>query len=141
MFSLYEDDEEIKVTPVEVTGISDITFEALEDGTTPKAATRGEFVQLVATPQGKNAENTGLSWRVDGHNSARTWISPTGVLHIGGDETADSVTVTVTSSWVNPEDVHKAPITKAKNISVEGEPIPVWPDKREKNKPSSRSDS
>lgn len=135
MFSLNQDDEKIEVTPVEVTGISDITFSPQEDGTTPKAAMRGEFVQLVAIPQGKNAENTGLSWRVDGHNSARTWISPTGVLHVGGDETADDVTVTATSSWVDPKNPHKAPLTKSTKISVKGDPIPVWPDKRDKPKP------
>jgi hypothetical protein len=40
-----------------------------------------------------------VSWSVAGNLSADTTITPAGILHIGSDETASSLTVTVTSMF------------------------------------------
>lgn len=126
MFSTLYDDEVIDITPT-VTGMGAITFEKLEDGTTPTNVTRGDFVQMLATPSGTDAENTGVIWSISGANSTRTRITEEGVLHIGGDETADTVKVIATTAWVDPASPYAAAKSSTKNVPIVGDPVPAWP--------------
>lgn len=126
MFSTMYDDEAIEVKTT-VTGLSAITATEDEDGD-PVEFKRGGTVQLEATPQGTGAaELTGVTWSLTGNESVGTYMTPTGVLRIAGNETSDELVVTAATSWVNPESPYMAPFTKTFTVAVTGDLLPEWP--------------
>lgn len=66
---------------------------------TPATATvaTGQSLKLSAAVSGTGFYNRDVTWSITGNASANTSISPDGVLAIGSDETAASITVTATS--------------------------------------------
>lgn len=61
------------------------------------SAKKGETVSFTATVTGENIENKNVEWTVKGNKSNNTKISNQGVLTIGEDEKATTLTVTATS--------------------------------------------
>lgn len=54
--------------------------------------------QFDVVPTGTNLPPSGVTWSHDG-NSERTFVSPTGLLYVGSDETQNPLTVTATSTF------------------------------------------
>lgn len=128
MFSTMKDDETITVAP-KPAKITPIVFMANEDGTVPKNVTRGSIVGLeshLETDKGEQA-GYGVTWSVEGETSGWTWITQTGVLHCGGDETADTLTVKAVSTYIDPADPHAKPLSTTVKVPVVGDRFPVWP--------------
>jgi len=114
------------ITPV--TSVSAITVENRE-GTVPATVERGEIYSLyataVTTPAG--GVNDGVRWTVAGATSPRTYVTTSGVLHVGGDEGAATLTVTATATWLDPAGLMKNGATSTKVLTVSGLAVPVWP--------------
>jgi hypothetical protein len=127
MFWTGQDDEVIEVRKP-VTSVTAITFDVLDDGTTPTDVAVGEMVQLLAnavtTPTGGEG---GVVWSISGQTSSSTFITQYGVLHVGLDEAATDVTVYVASTWVDPADPRKPAVTGSLSVPIVGPPIVEWP--------------
>lgn len=78
-------------TDIAVTGVT----------VTPANATvhKGSNIVLTANVAGTGYPPSEVTWTITGNTSNKTYISPYGVLYIGEDETADSITVTATSDY------------------------------------------
>lgn len=126
MFTSGADDEIIYVSDP-VTGMTAITLEAV-DGTVPTSGVRGQLVGLVGaavtTPDGGQ---TAVTWSVSGNQSRATFVTQNGVLHVAGNEIATSVTVTATSTWINPDDPRQDPLTQTITVPITGDMANVWP--------------
>lgn len=120
-------DDEVIVVQTPTTSVDAITIEAI-DGTVPTDATRGTMLQLVSkantTPAGGSSS---VMWSVSGNQSTRTYITASGVLHVGEDENASSVTVTVSSTYVDPINTRKDFATATKVLNVVGSKLGTWP--------------
>ena len=68
---------------------------------TPDVATvhKGSNIVLTANVAGTGYPPSEVTWTIAGNTSNKTYISPYGVLYIGEDETADTITVTATSDY------------------------------------------
>lgn len=90
-----------------VSPVTSVTTPVAEDrdGNTVTAVDRGGLYWVKAT--GQNAEqddtNTEVKFSVSGNESTKTRIDEDGALHIGHNETAETITVTAATSWANPE--------------------------------------
>jgi hypothetical protein len=130
-FSTHGGDEIITVLSPLV-GIEAVTITDT-DGATPATVNRGEIYQLAsaATTQdgNANATNVGVRWALTGNTSPRTYVSFTGVLHIGGDEGATGVTVTATSTYLDPEHVMRNGESTTATYTVSGPVVlSAWPE-------------
>lgn len=78
-------------TDIAVTGVT----------VTPAVATvhKGSNIVLTANVAGTGYPPSDVTWTITGNTSNKTYISPYGVLYIGEDETADTITVTATSDY------------------------------------------
>lgn len=116
---------------VTITGISDITATYSQDGTDVTAGplTRGELYVLSATAETSPDDgwNNGVKWSLTGNNNGGTFISQTGNLQISGRETASSITVSATSTYINPEGVLTDGVTETKTFALTGDILPGWP--------------
>mgnify|MGYP003575111073 CR=1 FL=1 len=124
-FSTNGGDEIIKLNPP-VTALEAITVTAA-NGDTVSDVKRGEVYQVnTATVTDGNAD--GVRYALSGATSPRSWISQTGVLHVGGDEGGTELTVTATSTWLDPENLMRdgAKVTKALTVSGPAV-IDAWP--------------
>ena len=115
-----------------VTGISAITAKYSQDGsdvTGTDALTRGELYILSATATTNPADgfNDGVKWYVSGNASTGTFISQTGNLQVGGAETADSLTVTAVSSWIDPNGLLVEGESVTRTFSLTGPTVALWP--------------
>lgn len=127
LFTSLEGDEEIKLrTPV--TGIEAITVTDIL-GNTPTELERGEVYaynsDAVTTPA--DGVNNGVRWAVSGNTSNRTYITQAGVLHVGFDEEAASLTVTATTTWIDEGDNMKDGESATKTLNVAGVSGEEWP--------------
>lgn len=128
MFWTGADDEVVQVsTPV--TGIATLNVQDKE-GDTVTSVTRGALYAVV--PEGaavpEDADTTAVLWSVSGHQSNKTFITNTGVLHVGSDEPSESVKVTARSVWIDPENTNAPRFTGDVTVSVVGADYPDWPD-------------
>ncbi|MGB8452814.1 MAG: S-layer homology domain-containing protein [Anaerocolumna sp.] len=87
----------------------------------------GKTKTFTAAVAGTNNPSQEVTWSVSGNNSANTVISNTGVLTVGADETAASLTVTATSTQDNTKSgtativmVYPAPDTSSGGGSSSG---------------------
>lgn len=131
MFWTGADDEAIEIkTPV--TAVAAPTFEN-SAGETVTSGKRGALYQALTevTTDPEDGPNTGVSWSVSGNTSNRTFITQTGVLHIGGRETSASLTVKATSTWVDSAGVRREAISNGSTFGVTGGLLPEWPVKGE----------
>lgn len=70
---------------------------------------KGGSLQFVASVTGDNS-NT-VNWTLTGQTSVKTLVRPNGLVEIGSDETATSITLTATSPFAN--------VTKTATITVQ----------------------
>ena len=120
-------DDEVIVVNKPVTSVTTPTIEAI-DGTVPTTAVRGQMVALVAKAvTDPTGGQEAVMWSVDGAKSERTYITPYGVLHVGGDETADSLTVTATSTGINADNPRDDAKTATLTVNLSGAVLDGWP--------------
>ena len=125
MFTTHAGDAVIKVnTPV--TSVSAIEIKDRDD-VTPATVDRGQIYSLFAEAVTSDGTNNGVRWTVAGQTSPMTYVSRSGVLHVGGNEGADTLTVTATATWLDPSNVMRNGATSTKTLTVSGEPVPLWP--------------
>lgn len=121
-------DEIIKLN-APVIGIEAITIMD-RDGATPATVDRGEVYALASeaiTDDGSDF-NAGVRWALSGATSPRTTVSQTGVLTIGGDEGAATITVTATSTWLDPDNLMRNGETASATYTVDGPVVlEAWP--------------
>lgn len=123
-------DEIVKLVS-KVVGVSAITT-VDKDGATVTDVKRGEIYQLNAAAQvadgDTNARNAGVRWAVAGNTSPRTYVSFTGVLHVGGDEGSATLTATATSTWLDPDNLMRNGETSTAALTVSGPVVlEAWP--------------
>ena len=66
---------------------------------TSSSATRGGIIRFNASVYGENDFSRSVNWSISGQSSGNTYIDSNGVLSIGNDENATSITVRVESSF------------------------------------------
>lgn len=90
---------------------------------------RGYVYQVNVPTETEQGETVPLIYSVIGKTSMKTWVSDTGVLHVGGDEDASSLIVTARSAMVDYDDPRKADMmSTALTLSVTGVKVPEWPE-------------
>lgn len=109
-----------------VDSVSAITIEDV-DGMDVTNVERGGMIALLAStvldPEGEGA----VAWSVEGAQSSKTYITQTGVLHVGGDEAASSLTVRATSTYVDPANPRLDPLSVTLAVPVVGGQTQNWP--------------
>jgi len=115
-----------------VTGISAITAKYSQDGSDivdPEALTRGELYIMAAdaTTDPADGFNNGVKWSITGQATTGTYISQTGNLQVGGVETATSITVRATSTWIDPNGVLRDGETITRTFLLTGPLLTQWP--------------
>lgn len=127
MFTIGANDEVIVIHD-KVTAIAAVTIEAI-DGTVPTTIATDGMIALVSTaittPDGGT---DAVMWSLTGNTSARTFISNSGVLHVGADEKSTSLVVTATSAAVDYDNPRADPMTATRTITVTGGPVGGWPE-------------
>lgn len=121
LFTTKAGDEIISIeTPV--TGIVDVVAYD-RDGASVTTVERGEIYSLtsaaVTTPA--DGPNNGVRWSVTGHESIRTYITQSGVLHVGPDEQSTTITARATTTWIDSEDPQKDGKTDTLVLTVTGD--------------------
>jgi hypothetical protein len=125
------DEDVYTLTPV--TSVSAITITD-QNGDTPTEADRGEIYALAASAvtDPANGVNDAVRWEVSGANSPKTYITQAGVLHVGGDETATTLTVRAVAVWRDPSNLMKNPPSATITVTVGGIMVPdEWPEQDE----------
>ena len=121
--------DEIVTISTPVVSVTAITIEDRE-GNVPATVARGEiyalFAEAVTDPV--DGLNSGVRWSLTGNTSPRTYVSQTGVLHVGGDEGSSSITVKATSTWLDPENLMRDGKTATLALTVSGLAVlDAWP--------------
>jgi hypothetical protein len=126
MFTTGADDEVITIQE-SITSVETPTIED-KDGNAVTDVARGDMIALdsaaVTDPAGGS---TAVTWSVSGATSERTYITRSGVLHTGPDETSNSVTVKAQSAYIDPEDPRKAQLSATLVVNVTGPQLTNWP--------------
>jgi len=127
MFTTGADDEVIVIND-HVISVSAITIEAI-DGTVPTNVATDGLIALVASATTDPAGGTAsVIWTVTGGLSGRTFISQSGVLHVGPDESATTLTVKATSAAVDYDNPRLDPLSATLAVTVTGGPVGGWPE-------------
>lgn len=128
LFTTGAGDEVVRVlTPV--VSVEAITIFDI-NGDVPSTVARGEVYSLVSEAVTSPADglNTDVRWSLYGNTSPRTYISQTGVLHVGGDEGSATLTARATSTWLDPSNVMKNGPFAELALTVSGEAVlDAWP--------------
>jgi len=129
MFTSHRGDEEIAIqTPV--TSVSAIAV-TNRNGATVTDVARGEhyslYAEAITTPA--NGTNNAVRYVLSGATSPYTWISMTGVLHVGGNEGAASLSIVAYATWTDPEGLQRDAAKSATlTLNVTGPAVGVsWP--------------
>lgn len=61
----------------------------------------GQNINFSATVAITNYASAAVTWSVSGNNDANTYINPQGLLHVGRDETAKTLTIKAVSTYDN----------------------------------------
>ena len=129
MFWTGADDEVITVSEP-VTGITAVTVTDRAGETVTEVERGGIYVASAEATgaEGKDV-NTTVRYRLTGQDDAtRTRITQQGTVHVSPRESAESLTVTATSVWVDPEDPQNTDVKVATtSLTVSGERLPEWP--------------
>lgn len=128
MFTTDRDDEviEILTKPTalgEFTLLDDQAATVKTDGTGTVTRARLYDVDVPVTGTGTQ----GVRWDVEGATSLRTTVSSTGVLRVGWDEGAATLTIRATTSGLDDTNLKADAITKTFTVGVTGAIIPQWP--------------
>lgn len=128
MFTTGEGTPDPVVVRTPVTSVSAITVTTRENETVTTVE-RGEMYNLIAdavtTPA--DGDNNAVLFSVAGATSGLTTVTSEGVLKVGGDEDAESLVITATSTWVNDENVTELGKTNTATVTVTGEKFPAYP--------------
>lgn len=128
MFWTGADDEVIEIQPV-VNAVQQpkvFNREKAEVSTVE----RGEMynIDAVVTTTPEDGQNVSVLYDITGAEDNKTYVTPDGVLHIGGTETASGIQVTATSVWVNPANPSASKVeSAAKTLVIGGVMLPEWP--------------
>lgn len=103
---------------------------AAVNGAVPASLAAGSIYEIDSTvTDSTNADITdkvGVIYSITGNKSNRTYITSEGIIHVGPDEKATSVTVNAIASYVNPDAPRtQGPSTTANETVVTG--TQVWP--------------
>jgi len=126
MFWTGQDDEVItisdSVASVSTPAATDI------DGNVQTTVQRGNIYELGSEATMTSGEVGAVSYTVTGSTSTKTYVTKTGVLHVGGDEGAGPLVITARSVYVDPSDTRKDPVAStALSLTVAGPVVPEWP--------------
>jgi len=128
LFTTGAGDDIIQVsTPVtSVTAVTTID----RNGDTVTSVYRGEIYSLNADAVTGNPDsvNTGVRWSITGNTSNRTYVTLSGVLHVGGDEGATAITATATSTWLDPAGIMRNGKASSESLTVTGDAVADWPE-------------
>lgn len=109
-----------------VTGIQDVAAYDRE-GATVTTVDRGELYTM--TSQGiTDGANNGVRWSVSGNETLRTYITQAGVLHVAPDETAATITVKASTTWIDPNDPQRDAFSDTLVLTVGGDLDQVYPE-------------
>ena len=126
LFGDFADSEVINVT-VQVTAVGKPTATD-SGGTTVTKVKPGDVVQLAATVTPANASTDSVRFTVTGAASGATYVSPSGVLHVGRDETATSLSIKgISTDRFSGQPNAAVPPSAALSLAVEGDTVPDWP--------------
>lgn len=118
----------ITMTSTPVTAVS-APIAVDRDGTTVTTVNRGEIYSLssnvTTTPSG--GDNDGVRWSVAGATTPKTYVTQSGVLHVGADEAAATLTVKATATWVDPDNIMKDGVSTTADLTVAGVGSSNWP--------------
>lgn len=133
-----DDSAPIEIRPA--TGVSNITVQRANGETagTTGAVTvaRGERVYASATATGEGeAQPTdpNVVWSLTGGEDPRTRITRQGTVHVGGRETASTLTVKAAATFIDPRDPDarvEATRTRTLNVNADSPMLPPWPNER-----------
>jgi hypothetical protein len=98
------------------------------DGDTVTTVQRGLIYDLGSKAVMASGEDGAVSYSITGSTSTKTYVTKTGVLHVGGDEGAGPLVITARSVYVDPKDTRKDPVAStALSLTVAGPVVPEWP--------------
>ena len=80
-----------------VDSMKSITSVTITDGQTAAKCASTEIVATVVNDKTKGGWSSKLKWSITGNKSKKTFISPSGILYVANDETADIISVTAMS--------------------------------------------
>jgi hypothetical protein len=84
--------------------------------------------ELTSETTMASGEVAAVSYSVTGSTSTKTYVTKTGVLHVGGDEGAGPLVITARSVYVDPSDTRKdATASATLSLTVAGPVVPEWP--------------
>lgn len=107
--------------------------EAWLDGNKVTTVAPGAIYELTAEvvsehDDGAVQENESVIFSVKGAESPWTYISSSGVLHVGDNETSKTLTITAVSTDRDSGNIRKeVKPSPALTLTVEGDTIPLWP--------------
>lgn len=97
----------------------------------PYDVTRALLYQFDATVLPAGADQS-VRWTLTGNTSPRTYITDSGVLHVGGDEQSTAINVTAMSTWLDPSNLMKFGPSASITVVPSGTVIPdEWPESDE----------
>lgn len=124
MFTTGPGDEVVReLSPV--TGVSAITVTDQEGATVTNGnVVRGALYSLDAEAI-TDGNNDGVRYSLAGATSPSTYVTQYGVLHVGGQEGSDTLVVTATSTYLDPENLMRDGATSTRTLTVTG-PAEYW---------------
>lgn len=112
----------IEIADTPVSDVTPIVVKARDLTTTVTEVERGETYQVlgsaVTTPEG--GYNDAVILTLSGNESPRTYVTQTGTLHVGLDETGEQLVITATA-------VDDADFTETATLAVTGDIARLWP--------------
>lgn len=121
-------DDEVVVIALTVSSVSAPTAQDI-DGDVVTTVDRGNIYQLLSTATMSDGSEGAVVWGVAGATSTKTYVTSTGVLHVGGDEGATTLNVTARSAYVDANNPRKDDIVSSVlALTVDGPVVPEWPD-------------
>jgi len=128
LFHTGADDEVIQIsTPI--SGISAVVVQDIA-GTVVTEVTRGLIYQATAagvtTPAG--GDNDVVRWSLTGANSPKTYVTSTGVLHVGETETSTALSLKATTTWLDPSNVRLDGQVATAALTIVGSGGVTWPE-------------
>jgi hypothetical protein len=127
MFTTGEDDEVITISD-SVVSVSTPTATDINNATVT-TVDRGNIYSLDSNVVMSSGSAGSVIYAVAGATSTKTYVSPTGVLHVGGDEGATTLVVTARSVYIDPNDPRTDPmVSAALDLTVAGPVVPEWPE-------------
>lgn len=114
--------DETPVTSVDTPDAVNTDFEAVTSFV--RGETFGVDSYAITTPP--DGVNDQVVFSISGNNSDRTYITQTGTLYVGADESAETLTVTATSGWIDPAGTGE-PFSASVSLPVTGDVLILWP--------------